>query len=238
MAESTAAKNAGIHAAVFERSDWWARDGAFRLLHDINPLRLGWLQRQLAGDNGLSGKRLLDVGCGGGIFSEAAARAGATVSAMDCSAAAIEAARQHAAAAGLKIDYQQAESVADLPPAQYEVITCFELLEHVDDPAALVHTLAERLTPGGLLAFSTINRTARAWLLMVGALEYAAKIIPYGTHDFRRFVTPEELARACRYSGLRVCDIQGMSYSFFGRFYRLSARQTAVNYFLSARRID
>lgn len=229
MTETTAASG----ETVFERNDWWDKDGAFRLLHDINPLRLDWLQTQTGYT--LRGKRLLDVGCGGGIFAAAAAQAGAQVSAMDCSAAAIAAARRHAEDNGLTIDYRQADSVAALPPAQYEVITCFEMLEHVADPAAVVLDIAERLAPGGIAAFSTINRTARAWIALVGALEYAAKIIPRGTHDFRRFITPAELARACRDSGLTVSDVRGLRYSFFGRFYRLSAHDTAVNYFMCAR---
>lgn len=230
------AMNGTAQTAAFERDDWWQRDGAFRLLHDINPLRLKWL---LAQCGGLRDKRLLDIGCGGGIFAEAAARAGAKVTGLDAAAAAIEAARAHAAKnaqEGLDITYHHGDGVGALPPGQYEVITCFEVLEHTAQPAALVADIATRLAPGGVAVFSTINRTARAWALMVLALEHVLKIIPQSTHDYRRFVTPAELARACRHSGLRVADICGMQYSFFGHFYRLNAADTGVNYFLAAKR--
>ena len=226
-----------VHATatqpIFDRDDWWSRKGAFRLLHEINPLRLRWLQTQ-CGD--LRGKRLLDVGCGGGIFAEAAAKAGAKVTGMDAAAGAVETAREHAAQEGLEIAYHQSESVSALPPGQYDVVTCFEVLEHTPTPALVVSEIASRLAPGGVAAFSTINRTPRAWALMVVALEVVLKVIPPRTHDYQRFLPPEELARACRHSGLAVADVCGMQYSFFGHYYRLTPADTGVNYFLAARR--
>ena len=232
---------AAAQNAAFERDDWWQRDGAFRLLHDINPLRLKWLLAQCARGSpggGLRDKRLLDIGCGGGIFAEAAAKAGAKVTGLDAAAAAIAAATAHAAQGGLDIAYHQGDDINALPPGaplQYEVITCFEVLEHTAQPAARVADIATRLAPGGIAVFSTINRTARAWALMVLALEHVLRVIPPSTHDYRQFVTPAELARACRHSGLSVTDICGMRYSFFGHFYRLTA-DTGVNYFLAAKR--
>lgn len=217
----------------FARRDWWDKAGAFRLLHDINPLRLQWLQAQAGG--ALRGKRLLDVGCGGGIFAEAAAAAGAVVDGIDAEDAAIAAAQRHAQEGGISIAYHVGSSVAALPPAQYDIIACFEVLEHAADPAGMVADIAQRLAPGGVAAFSTINRSARAWALMIAGLEYLAKIIPPNTHDYRKFIQPAELARLCRHSGLAVRDVRGLQYSFFGRFYRLCA-DTGVNYFLAAQR--
>lgn len=222
--------------AVFERDDWWRGDGAFRLLHDINPLRLRWLQTQC---DTLHGKRLLDVGCGGGIFAEAAARAGAEVTGVDAAAHAIRIAREHAAESKLNITYhhtRQEEGLAALPPAQYDVITCFEVLEHLREPQLLVADIAARLKPGGVAAFSTINRTPHAWALLVLMLEYVLKTIPARTHDYQLFVPPAQLARACQHSKLAVTDICGMQYSFFGHYYRLTPADTGVNYFLAARR--
>ena len=217
-------------SSPFSTPDWWTRDGPFQTLHDINPLRLSWLQGQAGG---LRGKRLLDWGCGGGIFAEAAAREGARVTGYDMDAVALEAAREHAAAESLGLDYRER------PPPEgerFDVVTAFEVLEHVENPAALVADMACRLAPGGLLALSTINRTARAWGLMIVGLEVLGRQLPLGTHEYGRFVRPAELAGFCRDGGLRVTDVAGLVYSFFGKHYFFSERDTSVNYFLAARR--
>ena len=223
-----------LNTVAFERDDWWDKNGAFRLLHDVNPLRLQWLQGQLKSD--LRGKRLLDVGCGGGIFAEAAATAGATVCGLDAASHAITVARRHAEQTGATIDYYHGESVAELPAGEFDIITCFEMLEHVDEPQAVISEITQRLAPGGIAAFSTINRTLRAWSLMIVALEQVLKIIPHRTHDYAHFIQPAELARWCRYNNLAVRDVCGMEDSFFGHFYRLTAERMPVNYFLCAQR--
>lgn len=219
---------------AFERDDWWDKRGAFRLLHDINPLRLRLTQEQAGGT--LHGKQLLDVGCGGGIFSEAAAKAGAIVCGMDTTEKAIAAARAHAESGGLDIRYHCARQLGDLPAQQYNIITCFEVLEHVAEPPLLVADIADRLAPHGVAVFSTINRSLRAWGLMIAALEHVLHIIPPGTHHYRDFIKPEELARWCRHNALAVTEVCGLTYSFFGHYYRLDPRDTRVNYFLVARR--
>lgn len=223
-------------ASPFERADWWDAAGPFRMLHAINPLRLQWLTAQVGG--ALRGARLLDVGCGGGIFAAAAARAGAKVCGTDSAAAAIAAARAHAKKSGLSIDYVCGDGLSALPPRQYDIITCFEMLEHTAQPDALVADIAARLAPRGLAAFSTINRTPQAWLLMIVALEHLARQIPRGTHQFERFIKPDELARWCRSQHLTVTDVCGMTYSPFGHFFRLHPHNTGVNYFIAARRGD
>lgn len=217
----------------FNEGDWWRRDGAFRLLHDVNPIRL-----RVAADaaGGLAGKRILDFGCGGGIFSEAAARAGAKVVGCDISPGAIRAAKEHAAQNKIGVEYRNGG--VDLSEAgKYDVLTCFEMLEHAEDPAQVVADAAAMLKPGGVAIFSTINRTLRAFALMIGGLEYALKILPAGTHEYRKFVAPRELAGMCADCGLSVRRVVGMQYSFFGRAYFLRENDTAVNYFLVAARI-
>lgn len=220
-------------AALFGGGDWWNREGAFRLLHDINPHRLRWLT-DAAGE--LSGRRLLDFGCGGGIFAEAAAAAGAVVTGVDESPGALTAATDHAAAAGLEIRYLRP---AELNAAErYDIVTCFEVLEHTDNPAALVADIAALLKPGGIAVFSTINRTFRAWRRMIVGVEIMLKLLPPGAHDYRRFIKPAELATMCRRSGLSVTAVTGLVYSLFGHVYLLDERDTGVNYFLAARRRD
>lgn len=218
--------------SFFDSGDWWRRDGAFRLLHDINPLRLR-VMREGAGS--LAGRRLLDLGCGGGIFAEAAARAGAKVTGCDISAGAIDAAKAHAAESGIAVQYRVGG--VDLSESgQYDAVSCFEMLEHAEDPARVVADAAAMLKPGGVAAFSTINRTFRAFALMIGGLEYALKILPHGAHEYKKFVSPRELAGMCADCGLSVRRVCGMRYSFFGKFYFLREDEAAVNYFLVAMR--
>lgn len=218
---------------IFDGGDWWRRDGPFRLLHDINPLRLREAERAAGGS--LAGKRLLDVGCGGGIFAEAAAMAGARVRGFDVSEGAVAAARAHAEQSGAAVEYECA-SARDAAPGSCDLLTCFEVLEHADSPADVVADAAAALKPGGAAVFSTINRTFRAWALVVAGLEHILKILPAGSHDYEKFVAPAELARMCRDCGLEVKRIAGMQYSFFGRAYVLREDWDAVNYFMTAKR--
>lgn len=183
----------------------------------------------------MAGKRLFDLGCGGGIFAEAAAGAGAKVSACDISAGAVAAAKAHALKSGATADYRIGG--ADLAEAgQYDVVTCFEMLEHADDPASSIADAAALLRPGGVAVFSTINRTLRAFALMIAGLECALKILPPGTHNYDKFITPRELAGMCENCGLKVRRIAGMEYSFFGKVYLLREDNAACNYFLIAAR--
>ena len=217
----------------FDDGEWWNRDGAFRLLHDINPLRLKYAAQAAGGS--LSGKQLLDLGCGGGIFAEAAAAAGAHVLGCDISAGAIAAAKAHAAKSGAAAQYRVGG--ADMSETgKYDVLTCFEMLEHADSPAAVVADAAALLKPGGVAVFSTINRTLRAFGLMIIGLEHGLKILPPGTHEYAKFITPDELAGMCKDCGLAVERIAGMEYSFFGRAYFLREDAAPCNYFLTARR--
>ena len=212
---------------------WWDAAGPLRTLHDINPVRLAWI----AGHVRLGGTRVVDVGCGGGVLSEALAGAGAQVTGIDLAADALSAAREHAAKGGLSIDYREL-SAADLAaeaPGRFAIVTCMELLEHVPDPAALVRACAGLLAPGGWAFFSTLSRTPRAYAQAVLAAEYALRLLPRGTHDYARFLRPAELAGLCRGAGLDVVDLSGLAYNPLTR--RASLRRAVdVNYLLAARK--
>ena len=206
---------------------WWDPAGEFRPLHDINPLRLEWIDRHA----GLAGKRVLDVGCGGGILAEAMARKGATVTGIDMADKPLQVARLHLQESLLKIDYLQveAEELAANHRAEFDVVTCMELLEHVPDPAAMVRACAQLVKPGGRVFFSTINRNPKSYLFAVVGAEYVLGLLPKGTHDYRRFIRPSELARWGRDAGLRSEEVIGMTYNPVTKHYRLGA-DTDVNY--------
>lgn len=212
---------------------WWDAAGPLRTLHHINPVRLAWI----GGHVRLAGAQVADVGCGGGVLSEALARAGAQVTGIDLAADALATAREHAAQQGLSIDYREisAAELATESAGRFEIVTCMELLEHVPDPAALVGACAQLLAPGGWAFFSTLSRTAKAYAQAVLAAEYVLRLLPRGTHDYGRFLRPAELARLCRSAGLDVVDVSGLAYNPLTR--RASLRRaTDVNYLLAARK--
>jgi 2-polyprenyl-6-hydroxyphenyl methylase/3-demethylubiquinone-9 3-methyltransferase len=212
---------------------WWDPTSEFKPLHDINPLRLDWIDRAV----GLAGKRVLDVGCGGGILSESMATRGATVTGIDLSERPLGVARLHLLESGQKVDYRNvsAEALAEEIPATFDVVTCMEMLEHVPDPAAVVTACAALVKPGGHVFFSTINRNAKAYLMAVIGAEYVLGLLPRGTHDYARFIRPAELAHFCRDDGLNVCEIVGMTYNPLSRIYSLG-RDTDVNYLMRTQR--
>ncbi len=213
---------------------WWEAEGPFRLLHAVNPLRLRAL-RETAGE--LAGKTLLDAGCGGGIFSEAAAAAGARVCGADVNKKAIAEAQARAKKNGANIEYRACETGALVGEGKsYDIAVCFEMLEHCESPAAVVADIGALLKLGGWAAFSTINRTAFASFLMIGVLEKLLAATPEGSHNAAQFVKPEELAGFCADAGLTVRRVAGLQYSFFGKHFYLDDSRFAANYFLFARR--
>jgi 2-polyprenyl-6-hydroxyphenyl methylase / 3-demethylubiquinone-9 3-methyltransferase len=206
---------------------WWDPRGEMKALHAINPLRLDYVDHRVA----LDGKRVLDVGCGGGLFAEGMARRGARVLGIDLSPAALEAARAHARGEGVAVDYAQigAEALAATEARTYDVVTCLELLEHVPDPAALIAACARLARPGGQVIFSTLNRNAKAYLLAVVAAEYVLGLVPRGTHDYARFIKPSELDLWARAHGLTLIELTGMHYDPLALRWKLGT-DVAVNY--------
>ena len=214
---------------------WWDPESEFKPLHDINPLRLDWIDRAV----GLAGKQVLDVGCGGGILAESMATRGALVTGIDLSDKALSVAKLHLLETGQKVDYRKAaaEELAAAMPCAFDVVTCLEMLEHVPDPASTVRACAQLVRPGGLVFFSTINRNPKSYLFAVVGAEYVLNLLPRGTHDYARFIRPAELARYCREAGLAVCELVGMTYNPFTKTYALGAN-TDVNYLMRCRRDD
>jgi 2-polyprenyl-6-hydroxyphenyl methylase/3-demethylubiquinone-9 3-methyltransferase len=208
---------------------WWDPQGEFRPLHALNPLRLAWID----GLAKLAGKQVLDVGCGGGILSEAMARLGASVTGIDLSEQALKVAQMHLLESGLAVDYRfcSAEDFANLNKEKFDAVTCMELLEHVPDPASAIGACARLAKPGGRVFFSTINRNPKAYLFAVIGAEYVLKMLPRGTHDYARFIKPSELAHWCRDAGLQPLELKGMAYNPITDQYRLG-EDCNVNYSL------
>lgn len=215
-------------------ASWWDPLGDLKTLHDINPLRLDWIREQ-AGE--LQGLHVLDVGCGGGLLSEAMAAEGATVTGIDLAEQALQIARLHGHESGVSVQYEcvSAEDYAAQYPARFDLVTCMELLEHVPDPASVVRACGQLVRPGGTVCFSTLNRNARAFFMAIVGAEYVLRMLPRGTHRYEQFITPSELARAAREAGLDVAAVTGLQYQPITRQYRLSP-DARVNYLLAARR--
>ena len=213
---------------------WWDPESEFRPLHQINPLRLEWID-QLAG---LHGKRVLDVGCGGGILAEAMARRAAVVMGIDLAAKPLGVARLHALEAGVaNLEYREiaTEALAAERPATFDIVTCMEMLEHVPDPAAVVQACAALTKPGGWVFFSTLNRNPKSFLMAIIGAEYVLRLLPRGTHEYAKFIRPSELGRWCRDTGLALQSSRGMDYNPLTRRYSLTS-DTSVNYLLACRK--
>jgi 2-polyprenyl-6-hydroxyphenyl methylase/3-demethylubiquinone-9 3-methyltransferase len=210
---------------------WWDPSSEFKPLHEINPLRLGWIDQVAP----IAGRKVLDVGCGGGILSEAMAHRGATVKGIDLSERALKVAGLHQMESKAGVEYEKisAEELAARAPGTFDIVTCMELLEHVPDPASTVVACAALARPGGHMFFSTINRNPKSYLLAIIGAEYILRMLPRGTHDYARFIKPSELAQTCRAAGLEVRDIIGMTYNPLTRVYALG-RDTDVNYIVHA----
>jgi 2-polyprenyl-6-hydroxyphenyl methylase/3-demethylubiquinone-9 3-methyltransferase len=210
---------------------WWDPASEFRPLHEINPLRLDWIDAHAR----LHGKKVLDVGCGGGVLTEGMTARGATVTGIDLAEKPLSVARLHLYESGLEVDYQQtsAEAFAAARPGTFDIVTCMEMLEHVPDPASTVAACAQLLKPGGQAFFATLNRNPKSYLFAIIGAEYLLKLLPRGTHDYGRFIKPAELARHCRNAGLYLSSLQGMGYNPLSRAYHLGP-DTSVNYLLHA----
>jgi 2-polyprenyl-6-hydroxyphenyl methylase/3-demethylubiquinone-9 3-methyltransferase len=226
------------HAEVskFEQlaSRWWDPNSEFKPLHEINPLRLDYIDSRA----GLDGKTVLDVGCGGGILAESMAARGAEVTGIDMGEAPLEVARMHLLESGQQVDYRRipVEELAAEMPGQFDVVTCMEMLEHVPDPASVIAACATLVKPGGQVFFSTINRNPKSYLFAIVGAEYVLRMLPRGTHDFAKFIRPSELTRWSREAGLDTSDITGMTYNPLTGIYKLDPRDVDVNYMVACGR--
>ncbi len=216
-------------------SRWWDPNSEFKPLHEINPLRLAYIEKHA---NGLADKKVLDVGCGGGILAESMAEKGAHVTGIDMGEANLEVARLHLLESGRDVDYRQipVEQLAGETTAQFDIVTCMEMLEHVPDPSSIVTACATLVKPGGLVFFSTINRNPKSYLFAIVGAEYLLHLLPKGTHDYARFIRPSELSQWVRQADLDIRDISGMTYNPLTRVYRLDPSDVDVNYLLAAQK--
>ncbi len=212
---------------------WWDPNSEFKPLHDINPLRLNWIDKHV----GLPGKRVIDIGCGGGILAESMATLGADVTGIDLSEKPLNVAKLHLLESGQQVDYQlvAAEEIAKKQPESFDCVTCMEMLEHVPDPPSSVRAAAALVKPGGWVFFSTLNRNPKSFLLAIIGAEYVLNLLPKGTHEYRRFITPAELAAMAREAGLTVSEFTGMTYNPFSKVYALN-NDVSVNYIVACRK--
>lgn len=212
---------------------WWDPDGEFRPLHDLNPVRLDYIEARA----GLAGARVLDVGCGGGLLAEGMARRGARVIGIDLAPEVLAVARLHALEADVSVEYLEiaVETIAATEPAGFDLVTCLEMLEHVPDPAAIVASLGRLVRPGGHVVCSTINRNAKAFALAIVGAEYLMRLLPMGTHQYARLIRPSELSRWARAAGLELAGLAGLGYDPFNRKARISS-DVSVNYLAHFRR--
>jgi len=212
---------------------WWDPQAEFKPLHDLNPVRLAWIDQHAQ----LAGKKVLDIGCGGGILTESMAALGAHAKGIDLSSKALGVADLHSLESGIAVNYEEiaAEALAAREPASYDVVTCMEMLEHVPDPASIVAACMQLVKPGGKVFFSTLNRTATAYLFAIVGAEYIAKMLPRGTHDYARFIKPSELAGFVRAAGLVAQEFKGISYNPLSQGFTLTDN-TNINYMLACTR--
>jgi len=219
--------------AKFEElaSRWWDRESEFKPLHDINPLRVDFIDRIAA----LAGKTVLDVGCGGGILSEAMAQRGAEVSGIDMGEAPLKVAKLHGLESGVNVNYKQitVEQLAAEQPESFDVVTCMEMMEHVPDPASIVEACSKLVKPGGFVFFSTLNRNPKSYMMAIVGAEHLLKLVPKGTHDFKKFIRPSELANWVRQSGLSSLEMTGLTYNPLTKVYSLNAKDVDVNYMIA-----
>ncbi|CAB3676331.1 MAG: bifunctional 2-polyprenyl-6-hydroxyphenol methylase/3-demethylubiquinol 3-O-methyltransferase UbiG [Achromobacter pulmonis] len=215
-------------------SRWWDPESEFKPLHAINPLRLEWIQESVGS---LAGKKVLDVGCGGGILSEAMARTGADVTGIDLADKSLKIAKLHGLESGVKVEYRKVpvEQLAAEQPGQYDVVTCMEMLEHVPDPGSIVRACAALTKPGGWVFFSTLNRNPKSFLFAIIGAEYLLRLLPRGTHTYDMFIKPSELAAAARGAGLEPVGMRGMEYNPITQIYSLTS-DTSVNYLMATRK--
>jgi len=225
-----------VELAKFQHlaGQWWDQGGKFKPLHDINPLRRDWIHAMV----GLRGRRVLDVGCGGGILSESMAALGAEVTGIDLAGKPLQVARLHALETGVSLRYLEAsaESLAQTEPASFDVVTCLEMLEHVPAPEVTVAACAALVKPGGWVFFSTINRNAKAFLFAIVGAEYVLNLLPRGTHDYEKLIKPSELQRAARDAGLQWVQSKGMLYNPLFKTYKLVDNDLSVNYLMAFQR--
>ena len=212
---------------------WWDRDSEFKPLHEINPLRLGFIDRLAK----LAGKKVLDVGCGGGILAESMAASGAEVCGIDLAKKSLKVAQLHSLETGVAVDYRcvAVEALAKAEPAAYDIVTCMEMLEHVPDPDSVIASCARLVKPGGWVFFSTLNRNPMAYLQAIIGAEYLLGMLPRGTHEYERFIKPSELSRWLRQHDLALVDITGLHYNPLSKVYSLGGK-TDVNYLVATRR--
>ena len=213
-------------------SRWWDRDGEFRPLHEINPLRANFIDEH----SPVAGKRLVDVGCGGGILAEAMAQRGATVTGIDMGEAPLAVARLHQQESGLAVEYRQstAEELAAREAGSFDIVCCLEMLEHVPDPGSVISACAALAKAGGSLYFSTINRNPKAFVFAIVGAEHILRLLPAGTHDYAKFIKPSELAGWIRDAGLVIEGMTGLTYNPLTKYYRLNERDVSVNYMVRA----
>ena len=227
-----------VDHAVLEKfsslaSRWWDPNSEFRPLHQINPLRLDWID----GLAQLRGRQVLDVGCGGGILAESMAKLGAQVKGIDLAEKPLKVAQLHGLESGVTVDYEAiaAEALAEREASRFDVVTCMEMLEHVPDPASTVQACATLVKPGGRVFFSTLNRNPKSYLFAIIGAEYVLRLLPRGTHDYQKFIKPSELARYVREAGLESEQLLGMGYNPFTQVYKLGT-DTDVNYLMACRK--
>ncbi len=238
-ANSTATHTSNVSQAELEKfsalaSRWWDPESEFKPLHAINPLRLDWIQQHAGA---LNARKVLDVGCGGGILAESMAKAGAQVTGIDLAEKSLTVARLHGLESGVPVTYQaiSAEQMAAEHAGQFDIVTCMEMLEHVPDPSSIVHACATLVKPGGWVFFSTLNRNPKSFLFAIVGAEYLLRLLPRGTHSYENFIKPSELAAAVRQAGLTTTDLAGLEYNPVTDLYKIS-RDTSVNYLMANRR--